>query len=256
MPVRSTAPVGAPCWVDLSTSDLETSLVFYSALLGWTADDPADELGGYVNLRKDGELVAGCMAAQPGGMPDVWSVYLASEDVAKTVEAATATGGQVVVGPMPVADLGTMAFLVDPGGAGIGVWQPGTHPGFTVWDDSGTPRWFELVTREYDRSVAFYRDVFRWDTEDVGDTVGKRYTAMVHGDDRLAGIMDGSGSLPPTVPSHWSVYFGVDDTDEAVAEAIELGGSVIQPAEDSPYGRFAALADATGARFRLLGPPA
>ena len=155
---------------------------------------------------------------------------------------------------MVVGDLGTMAVLGDPGGAGIGVWQPGLSKGFGVLGEAGTPSWFELHTRDYEVAVEFYRTVFRWDTEVVSDTPGFRYTTLTHGDGPLAGIMDAADFLPEGVPAHWSVYFGVGDTDAALARIVELGGSVVQPAEDTPYGRLAAAADPTGARFKLVAP--
>ncbi|MGH3673172.1 MAG: VOC family protein, partial [Pseudonocardiaceae bacterium] len=58
------------------------------------------------------------------------------------------------------------------------------------------------------------------------------------------------------VPAHWAVLFGVEDTDAALTKIVELGGSVVQPAADSPYGRLAAAVDPTGAHFRLGGPNA
>jgi uncharacterized protein len=256
MSARDTAPMGAPCWVDLTTSDTERSRAFYCELFGWGADDPAEDFGGYFNFTKGGALVAGCMANQPeSGMPDVWSVYLTSDDAEKTVETARANGGQVHVETMPVADLGAMAFVADPGGAGIGVWQPGRHAGFELHGEAGTPSWFELLTRDYDTAVAFYKDVFHWETKVMGDSPEFRYTTLVEGPDRwLAGIMDASGFLPDGVPNHWSVYFGVDDADAALAKVVDLGGSIVTPAEDTPYGRLAEAADPTGARFKLVAP--
>jgi uncharacterized protein len=253
MPARDTAPTGAPCWVDVMTSDTERSRAFYCELFGWTAEEPNEEFSGYFSFRKDGVLVAGGMAAQPG-MPDVWSVYLASDDAEKTVAATTANGGQVVVEPMAVADLGTMAFVTDCGGAAVGVWQPGSHQGIGVLGETGTPSWFELLTRDYDAAVSFYRDVFRWDTKVVGDTPEFRYTTQVQGEELLAGVMDASGFLPDGIPAHWSVYFGVDDTDIALAKIVELGGSIVTPAEDTPYGRLATAADPIGAQFKLVAP--
>jgi predicted enzyme related to lactoylglutathione lyase len=66
--------------------------------------------------------------------------------------------------------------------------------------------------------------------------------------------MDASGFLPEGVPAHWSVYFSVDGTDAAIAKVIELGGSVVRPAEATPYGRLATVADATGSQFKLIDP--
>src|SRR3954469_17544648 len=133
MPHRDSAPVGAPCWVDLFTSDPEKSRAFYGELFGWEAKDAGDEYGGYVNFLKDGSPIAGCMRNDgTNGMPDVWSVYLATDDVEATVAAAAANGGQVIVPAMAVMDLGSMAVVTDAGGAAIGAWQPGLHTGFTV----------------------------------------------------------------------------------------------------------------------------
>jgi predicted enzyme related to lactoylglutathione lyase len=237
------------------TSDTDRSRAFYTELFGWTAEEPAEEFGGYFNFQKDGVRIAGCMGNRPdSGMPDLWSVYLTTDDAAKTVETARANGGQVYVEPMAVADLGTMAVIADPAGAGIGMWQPGSHKGFGVFGESGTPSWFELFTTDYGTAVAFYREVFRWNTQTVGDTDEFRYTTLVEGDAQLAGIMDASAFLPSGVPSHWSVYFGVDDADAALAKIAELGGTVVIPAEDTPYGRLATAADPTGARFKLVAP--
>jgi predicted enzyme related to lactoylglutathione lyase len=74
----------------------------------------------------------------------------------------------------------------------------------------------------------------------------------MEGDDQAAGIMDASGFLPEGVPAHWSIYWAVDSADDAVAKVVELGGTVVQPAEDTPYGRLATCTDATGATFKLV----
>ena len=255
MPTRDSAPIGAPCWVDLMTSDTERSRAFYGQLFGWSAAEPSEEFGGYFNFTKDGVLVAGCMPRQPGlSVPDIWSVYLATDDARKTVDAAVAHGGRVHVHAMDVSDLGTMAVVSDPGDAGVGVWQPGLHRGFGVVEEPGTPSWFELSTRDYQGAVGFYREVFCWDTHVVSDTPEFRYTTLRHGESWLAGIMDASGFLPDGVPAHWSVYFGVDDTDATLATIVDLGGSILVAAQDTPYGRLATAADPTGARFKLVAP--
>ena len=43
-------------------------------------------------------------------------------------------------------------------------------------------------------------------------------------------------------------------TDAALARVTELGGTVVQPGIDTPYGRLAAATDPTGAPFKLVGP--
>jgi predicted enzyme related to lactoylglutathione lyase len=253
MPTRDEAPVGAPCWVDLFTSDTEKAKAFYGELFGWTAEEAGPEYGGYINFSKDGVMVAGGMKNDgQSGMPDVWSVYLATADAKATCDAVEAHGGQVIVPAMDVMDLGVMAVFADAGGAAIGTWQPGLHKGFGVYGELGTANWFELHTRDYDASVQFYRDVFGWDTHVAGDTAGFRYTTLGEGEGQLAGIMDASDFLPEGVPASWSIYFGVEDADAALAKVEQLGGAVVLAAEDTPYGRLAQASDPTGALFKLI----
>jgi predicted enzyme related to lactoylglutathione lyase len=237
------------------TSDTQRSRQFYTELFGWSAEEPNDEFGGYFNFTKDGVRIAGCMASQPDdGVPNVWSVYLATDDATKTVDAARTNGGQVYVEPVQVGDLGTMAVIADAGGASIGIWQPGLHKGFGRLNESGAPSWFELHTRDYNKAVDFYRNVFRWDTHVASDTPEFRYTTLAHADEWLAGIMDATGFLPDGVPAHWSVYFGVDDADATLARIVDLGGTIVMAAEDTPYGRLATATDPTGAQFKVVAP--
>jgi uncharacterized protein len=253
VPKRDAAPIGAPCWIDLFTSEPEKSTAFYTRLFGWTAEEAGAEYGGYINFLKDGVPVAGCMHNDgQAGSPDLWSVYLATDDAPATTDAAVANGGQVLVPAMEVMELGSMAVVTDAGGAAIGIWQPGLHQGFGILGEPGTPTWFELHTRDYDASVEFYRKVFTWDAHVMSDTPEFRYTTLGEGDAQLAGIMDATAFLPDGVPANWSIYFGVDEADAALKEIIDLGGSVVLPAEDTPYGRLAQAADPTGALFKLV----
>lgn len=256
MPARDVAPVGAPCWTDLWTSDVDGSRRFYSELFGWEALESSPDLGGYFMFARDGVPVAGGM----GDMGDVvannaWKVYLATDDIARTVEEAAARGAEIFAPAIPVADLGVQAVLADPTGAALGAWQADTFPGFTVLDEPGSPSWFELYTRDYTSAVEFYRDVFKLDTEIIGDSDEFRYTTLrsTGGSDQLAGIMDASAFLPEGVPAHWIVYWEVSNVDATVATATKLGGSVIMEGTDTPYGRMATLADTTGAQFKIRG---
>lgn len=247
-------PFGAPCWCDLMTTDLTGARSFYSALLGWASEDPDPAYGGYVNFTLDGRMVAGANPnPEPDRVPDTWNVYLSSPDASATVTAAERGGGAVFLRANPVGPLGTMAVIGDPGGAPIGVWQPGEHRGFGVLDVPGAPAWFQCVTRDYDAVVAFYRDVFGWAVRVESDTPEFRYAAQVADDGTpLAGVHDVTTFLPPEVPSHWEVVFQCDDTDAVLDEVVRLGGTVRSPAADSPYGRLGVAADPTGAAFGLI----
>lgn len=253
MPLRDESPIGAPCWVDVLTSDPDRTKEFYGRLFGWTVEDPGEEYGGYFNFLKNGVRVAGGMRNDgESGVPDLWSVYLATDDADATIERTVAAGGQVMVPAMDVMDLGRMAVVIDVGGAVIGMWQPGLHQGFGVMAEPGTPAWFELHTRAYDASVDFYSTVFGWKTQVASDEPDFRYTTLDSNGEQLAGVMDATAFLPDGVPAGWTVYFAVPDADAALSEIVALGGEVVVGAEDSPYGRLATAADATGALFKIV----
>ena len=246
-----TLTIGAPCWIDLYSSDTAKATEFYGALLGWKAE-PADErFGGYFTFTKDGKHVAGCMANDGStGFPDAWGVHLMTDDIQATADAAAPHGGSVDMPPMEVAENGHFALIRDPGGASIGAWQPNAVKGFELTGEPGAPAWFELHTGAYEDAVSFYRDVFRWDAHTMSDTDEFRYTTLGEGERALAGIMDDAGE-----PSGWNVYFEVADVDAALEQVEQLGGSVVAPAQDTPYGRLARATDPTGTPFRLVASP-
>ncbi len=197
MTERGDSPLGTPCWVELLTSDPDRSLEFYGRLFGWTVEDPGADYGGYKNFQLKGERVAGCMRNDgEAGVPDLWSVYLATDDAEATVASAAEHGGQVIVPTMDVMALGRMAVVVDVGGAVIGAWQPGEHRGFGFVDEPGAPSWFELHTRDYEKALDFYRSVFGWQTRVEGDADEFRYSTVDIGEEQYAGVMDAE-RVPP-----------------------------------------------------------
>jgi predicted enzyme related to lactoylglutathione lyase len=257
MPTRDSAPVGAPCWVDLWTSDVEGSRRFYSDLFGWEALEPNADFGGYFMFTRAGRPIAGGM----GSMGDMeannsWTIYFATDDITKSIELAQAAGATIVVPAMAVADLGTQAVLVDTTGASVGLWQPGTFPGFLDLYEHGAPSWFELLTTDQAKAEAFYGSVLPVETRVDSDTNELRYT-ILHSrsaDEDVAGIMDGSAFLSADASGSWSTYWKVDDMTAAAAKVKELGGSVVSEPADTPWGILAEIADPAGAHFKLHTP--
>ena len=250
-------PAGAPVWMDLVTSDVEASVAFYTQLFGWTCEE-SEAPDGYRYFALDGRAVGGVMRNEADwGMPDTWSVFLRSDDVAATAAAAREHGGEVLMDACEVAPNGSFTIVRDAGGAVVSAWQAGTEVGFGALFEHAAPTHFELHTRDFEASHAFYRDVFGWE-DHVVDVPGFRYaTYGAQGGDPTAvraGIMDDAADPGmPVEDTRWTVYFGADDVQVLVDRAVELGAEVCMPATPTPYGVLAVLRDPCGAELRLQG---
>ena len=253
MAIRTATPLGAPIWIDLTTSDLAEAQAFYRTVFGWDFEQAGSQYGGYVNARQSGRYVGGLMGADPQSKaPDAWNVYLHTADIHATADAAVAAGAVSCMPPMEVPDKGWMAVLTDPAGAVFGLWQPTGHQGFGLADQAGAPAWFQLTTTDFAKATAFYTTVFGWQLQVEADSDEFRYSNAIFDGTPLIGVMDGS-VIPGLQGSAWTCFWGSDDVDKTIEMITANGGAVVREAEDTPYGRLAAVTDPTGASFNLRG---
>ena len=242
---------GVPSWVDVGSPNPQGAADFYGALFGWEAPEGPPESGGYRVAMVGDRAVAGIGQQQNPG-PPVWATYIAVEKADDAAAKVTAAGGQTLLPPMDVLDVGRMAVFTDPVGAVFSVWQAGTHPGAELVNEPGTWSWSELLTTDLEASKAFYGAVFGWTANAQGAGPMGEYTEWQVGGRSVAGMMQKPPMLPAEVPPFWAVYFAVADADAAVARITELGGSVMLPPTDIEPGRFAAVADPFGAAFNVI----
>ncbi|WP_432250653.1 VOC family protein [Streptomyces sanyensis] len=250
------AAQGTPVWADATFPDLQAAKDFYGRVLGWTFGEPAPEYGGYTQAYADGRAVAALappMEGQDTAAPPLWTLYLASPDVAATAEDIRRNGGHLVLDPMKVGEFGSMCLATDPGGALFGVWQPGTHQGFEAREIPGAYAWAEVFTRTPEQSDAFFTGVFGFTRRAMRDPqIDFAVYGPGEGDPVLGRMTMGEGDFPPEVPSYVQVYFAVPDCDAAVAAAEEAGGRMVFGPLTTPFGRFAALLDPQGAAFAVI----
>lgn len=242
---------GVPSWVDLGTPDLAAATAFYSGLFGWNVLAGPPESGGYAIAELRGKPVAG-LGPQMNPGPPVWATYVNVDNADAVMAGVEAAGGHIIMPPMDVMDVGRMAILADPLGAVISVWQPGNHPGAGLVNEQGTYGWSELITTDVERSKAFYASVFGWGARTSGDDPQTAYTEWQVDGRSVGGMMLKPPMMPAEVPPHWDVYFIVPDADAAVDRVRELGGSLMFGPMDIEPGRFAAVADPTGAIFNVM----
>jgi uncharacterized protein len=254
MSVRTSYAQGTPNWVDLQTTDQAAAKAFYAGLFGWTYDDQPMGEGAVYSMAKLGDEYAAAIAPQSpelqaAGAPPMWNTYIAVDSVDDAVTRVEAAGGQVAMPPFDVMDAGRMAFVLDPSGAAVALWQANQHIGATLVNETGTLTWNELITTD-PAAAKFYEQVLGVTTSTMDMGTGE-YT-LFHAGDQMVG-----GSTPPPmegVPNHWHVYFAVDDADATAARATELGGSVMVAPFDTPVGRMAVLTDPQGAVFSIIKP--
>jgi predicted enzyme related to lactoylglutathione lyase len=250
---------GTPSWVELSSPDANASAAFYSELMGWSATEPGpvEETGGYRMFQKGSSNVAGLMPHMQEGQPTAWSTYISVADADDTAGKVKGAGGNVIVEPMDVMDLGRMAFFTDPTGAVFGVWQPKSFPGADLVNEPGSLCWNEVLTRDVDADKSFYPAVFGWDAgRPQFEGAPETYTVWEVDGKPVGGMMQMTDDFfPPEVPPHWGVCFAVDDVDATVAKARELGGTITVEPMDMPIGRFAGILDPQGASFTVMQMP-
>ncbi|WP_416965357.1 VOC family protein [Streptomyces sp. Agncl-13] len=227
---------GVPCWVDAQLPDLAAGRRFYGELFGWTFEEA---YGGSVWARKDGEAVAGLAHKADGRMPTVWTVYFATPDVVRLSGRIRDAGGQVVMAPVSLGELGTAVLAADPEGAVFGLWQAARHPGFGTRHKAGAFGWAELYARDTETANTFY---------------GGLFTDALFGPEAAPdfGRAPVSDVFPVEMPPHFLVHFRVEDIEPVLGAVHRLGGRVQVPPFETSYGKVAVVTDNQGASFALL----
>jgi uncharacterized protein len=118
---------GSFYWNELMTRDAEGAKKFYQDTIGWTFEAMPMEHGTYW-VAKMGDQPAGGIfplaSPQFDGVPESWMSYLAVDDVDARVKKATAAGAKLMRPVFDVPNVGRIAILTEPGGAGVGWMTP------------------------------------------------------------------------------------------------------------------------------------
>ncbi|WP_405666837.1 VOC family protein [Streptomyces sp. NBC_01166] len=242
---------GGPCWVELSTPDVQAAQAFYAGLFGWRSEtDPRPEAGGYTTARLGEDAVAAFSPLYRPEQQPAWTVSFATEDADATADAVRSAGGTVLMGPMDVFDQGRFAVAADPSGAVFSLWQARAFRGAGRLNDPGALGWAELHTPDPQGALAFYPSVFDWTVSSSAHFThwgadGADFGGMKVQDD------DERAEAPP----HWLPYFTVSDTETTAARALTAGGEPLAPPTHIPGGPWVAvLRDPQGARFGIHTP--
>jgi predicted enzyme related to lactoylglutathione lyase len=114
--------------------------------------------------------------------------------------------------------------------------------------------WYELVTNDMSKAVAFYSRVVEWDVRDAGMP---GFTYMIFGKDGkdVGGMMTWAGAGAPELPPEWMGHIHTAKLDAELKAVLSDGGTVMKPAQDIPnVGRFAVVADPQKVKYMLFEP--
>jgi uncharacterized protein len=111
--------VGAMCWNELATTDVDRAKRFFAELVGWTYETHD---AGYTTVTKEGRRIGGIRSqteAEQGGEPS-WLTYFMVARTDDAVRKAEPLGGQGVE-PSAESHIGRRAVIADPQAARFGV---------------------------------------------------------------------------------------------------------------------------------------
>ena len=246
---------GTPCWVDVTSPDLEKTIEFYGGLFGWEAEqDPRPEAGGYTMFTLRGKYVAAASPPQEEGIPAHWTTYIASDDVDDTAAKIRDAGGTRAGGAVR-----RLRFRPDDGRAGsdgrdLRCLAGGHAPRRAARERAGVVPVERVRDPRCRGRRDFYTAVFGYRVDEMDMGQEEPYRLFMLGDNRVAGLFKMTDEMEG-VPPNWMTVFAVADCDAAAAKAKELGGELLFGPQDIPVGRFAVLQDSTGAVFQVVAPP-
>jgi uncharacterized protein len=254
-------------WYELLTTNADAAGDFYGAVVGWTSSssgqpgmdyrffssgdgsDNKDGVGGYMAITPD-------MAA--GGARPAWIGYIAVDDVDRSADDITKSGGSVLMPPTDLEGVGRMAMAADPQGVPFyimrGASDETSHSFAATEPKDGHCAWNELSSTDPEASKAFYGKLFGWVKDgdmDMGPLGKYEFLKDAGGRFALGAVMPKMAEMP--IPM-WTYYFRVPDIDAAVATIKAKGGQVFQEPMEIPSGDYSTVGmDPQGAPFGLVG---
>jgi uncharacterized protein len=247
-------------WYELMTTDVPAAAAFYSAVVGWGAQDAGLPGPPYTLLTAGETMVGGLMplpeeAHAAGGRPG-WLGYIGVDDIDAFAARVKQAGGAIHRGPDEIPSVGRFAVAADPQGAMFVLFQGGPDMQPPPPVAPGTPGhtgWHDLRAVEWQSAFAFYSGLFGWTKAEAVDMgPGGLYQTFAAGGAAIGGMMTRSENGP--APG-WLYYFNVEDIDAAAARTKDGGGKVQSGPHEVPGGRWIIQGlDPQGAAFALVGP--
>jgi predicted enzyme related to lactoylglutathione lyase len=124
-----TSVPGTLCWADLMSPDPAAAAKFYHEVFGWAIAPGENDPSGYLHIKNGTEFIGGIPPAEhrPPNVPPHWMLYIFVTDCAASSEKAKELGGNVLLAPMDIMNVGSMSIVADPQGAAFALFTPTPH---------------------------------------------------------------------------------------------------------------------------------
>lgn len=243
--------VGGVVSADIAVPDYEHELAFYSAILT-TGDAPLwrDDL---TNNFGTPVIGLGTRTAEYDTLPLQWMPHFQVADVAASVSAAIAIGGEEVMHGQTDDGQSLWAVLADPNGAAFGI-IPAVHGESGNTHHSGRLgciSWLSLTVPDASSSREFYQQVVGWTAKSF-ETEGSEGRddgfEMQIDDETSAAEIRRSCREHRGIPPIWLIHLPVGDLAESLRRVTEGGGQVIK---EFATARYAVVRDPVGVYLAL-----
>jgi predicted enzyme related to lactoylglutathione lyase len=119
--------MGALCWNELASPDLDASASFYSGLFGWSLQQSEGSPEPYLVIMNGDRANGGVRPPEPPGTPPHWLVYFAIDDIDAALAKVTDLGGKVLAGPIDIG-MAKIGVVQDPQGAAFALYAGELDP--------------------------------------------------------------------------------------------------------------------------------
>lgn len=244
-------------WYELTTTDVEAAKAFYGKVVGWGTRE-ASMPGSRYTLFMSGDVSTGGLIdlpqdAKAQGAWSQWVGYVSVDDVDAAAHRVKELDGTVYVLPTDIADVGRFSVVADPQMATFILvkWRNSGRQVPIQAGALGHVGWHELLTTDWERAFAFYRDIFGWQKATADVTPTSTYLQFSASGQTIGGMFN----KPTTAPvAFWLYYFNVADIGVALDHVRAERGEILEGPSDIPGGgRVARCADPQGATFALIG---
>lgn len=239
-------------WRELSTTDIDGAVRFYSEVFGWRIEPNAMGTFVYWVLHAGDRQVGGLYEA-PKGSPQVpfWHSYVSVDDVDAAAHRAQEIGATALSEPHDLPNVGRMVLMRDPQGAMFSLFRDFKADPKPRQPQVGEFCWEQLNTGDPAAARAFYAQVTGWSLVSFPGSGMEVFTAD-GGKTQIASMM----RAPPGAPAHWLTYVVVDTLDAAKARVTRGGGKVLVDRIELPaVGAISVVNDPQGAMIALFELP-